>query len=316
MSTHYDLPEDVDFLLVRRDDELLDAIAQREHGYDTLGELAGDPALSLLAAFATDVDDGLERLLAELEPAVGAEPVSPVVPVVPRQATRRAERRPLPSTAAPGRTVVAPSATRPARRAHLGRAGAAAAVAAAVISVSGVAAAVTGNPLAPMQKVAQTVQSVFGHGPNQHANDRAKLEASLHDVDALIRAGRYAEAQALLDQLTGQVAALDAKQQNGLQKQLAALEARLDREVAKTAQATPPGATKAPNSNKPTAQPTQAQPSHSPKPTPTHTSGSGTTHNATTPTPPAVVTPPAPGKTHTGPTHSPKSGGATRSKTG
>jgi hypothetical protein len=208
MSTDYDLPEDVDFVLVRRDGELLDAIARRDRGYADLGELADDPALTLLAAFASDVDEGLVELLAELDAVadadpVGADEVQPdAVRPVPEQRSRpirkvvpTSHRLPSGAVRIPGHAATRPSSAAPrrteapaaARRAHhVGRAGAAAAVVAAVLSVGGVAAAVTGNPLSPVESVAHTVANVFGHGPSSHASDRAKLEASLHDVDALI----------------------------------------------------------------------------------------------------------------------------------
>jgi hypothetical protein len=176
-----------------------------------------------------------------------------------------------------------PRASASRRAQHVGRAGAAAAVVVAVLSASGVAAAVTGNPLAPAQSVAHAVAAVFGHGPNQHANDRAKLESSMRDVDALIRAGRLDEARALLAQLESQNAALGDKSTTGIENQLAALESKLARATAAgTTQPTPPGATKAPSSNKPT--------SHlAPTPRPSRTSG------GTVQTPPVVApTSPAP----------------------
>jgi hypothetical protein len=166
-----------------------------------------------------------------------------------------------------------------------------------VLSVGGVAAAVTGNPLSPVESVAHTVANVFGHGPSSHASDRAKLEASLHDVDALIRAGRLADAQALLAQLQTQSAGLSSQDRTGLQHQLAALQARLDRAVAASTKATAPGQTRAANPNRPTVKPSTG---HSPAPV----NSSGGNHTAVTPTSvPTLTPPPVPTPTVTKPTH-------------
>ena len=277
MSTGFDLPDDLDLAVVRRDDELLDEIARREPGFAQLGEIAGDPALTLLASLAADVDEGLEQLLAELAFDIDlletvAEPVH-----VPAQAIRA-----LSSIGPTGE----PTRQTPRRAArHLGRVGVAAAVAAAVLSVSGVSAAVTGNALAPIQKVASTVAAAFGHGPNQHASDRAKLEARLREVDRLIRAGQFGAAQTLLDQINDSAAGLSSGDRRGIAQQLANAKAKLDRESAKaTASKTPQGATKAPH--KPTDQATSA-------PKPSRTTGGGSTHEPnvnSAPTP--TVTPP------------------------
>lgn len=283
MSTSFDLPDDLDLVIVRRDDELLDAIARREPGFAHLGEIAGDPALTLLAVIAADVDEGLELLLAELALDIDLYETVAGAGSVPAQATRA-----LSSIGPAGERT--PATPRRGAR-HLGRVGVAAAVAAAVLSVSGVSAAATGNAFAPIHKVASTVAAAFGHGPNQHASDRAKLEARLHEVDRLIRAGQFAQAQALLDEINGAAAGLSSSDQRGFAQQLANARARLDRALARAnAAKTPPGATK--QSSRPTGAATSA-------PRPTRSTGGGAANKpiATTATPTSTVTPPVVGRT-------------------
>jgi hypothetical protein len=133
--------DNLDLTAVQRDAALVDALSQRvrldgaDHGVD--------PVAGLLVALVDDVDDGLLVDVAD-------RPVAP--PRIPEQSRRRAADhasvRTLPVAAPVGRR-------------HVVRAVAALVVTAAMLSVSGVSAAVTGDPLRPYKVVFDVVR---GHG--------------------------------------------------------------------------------------------------------------------------------------------------------
>ncbi|MGZ4592524.1 MAG: hypothetical protein ACXV3C_01560 [Actinomycetes bacterium] len=126
----------LDLLPLHRDAALLDALASRSLS----AAVAADPVIALLAAFAEQVDDGLDQLapLGTAGPIVVPQPDGPLgeVLLLPRVAQS------------------APASRRTARAAL------AMAVAVAALSVSGAAAAMTGDPLAPYKRV---VDVVSGH---------------------------------------------------------------------------------------------------------------------------------------------------------
>jgi len=200
----------LDLISVQRDDELLDLIGLRR----ALAE--DDEVTRLLAALAAEVDDAL-----------------------PAQPTRTSdlgsvpESAPLPVADAPG----------------LGRRFGTAGVAAAVllggsVALSGAAAAVTGDPLAPYKTVGHAVGSVgsavgdalsFGDDdlPEQAA-PIAHLNKRLAGARAALAHGNTTEVRALVDQLTALLATddLSEEQRAALQQRLDKLEDSLSRATA------------------------------------------------------------------------------------
>jgi hypothetical protein len=175
---------------VARDDELLDLLGARGAAPDD------DQVAAMLAALVRDVDDGLADLLAD-----DAE-----------------NRRPaLASVAGSG-----------AARAHGLRLGAAVTVVALGLSVSGVAAAVTGDPLAPYKGI---VSAVTGDpGPSPNAARIAHLNAGLRGTRAKIAHGDLAGAQADLDRLKERLAGvsdLTAGERATIEARIAAIEKAL-----------------------------------------------------------------------------------------
>ena len=160
MTDHHGL----DLLPLHQDAALLDALASRS----VSPAVAADPVIALLAAFAEQVDDGLDQLapLGTAGHTVVPQPDGPLgeVLLLPR---------------------VAPSA--PASR-RTARAALAMAVAVAALSVSGAAAAMTGDPLAPYKRVMDVVS---GH---PRTTSPAAGEAGRHPVGGRLTA-RPGEAQ-------------------------------------------------------------------------------------------------------------------------
>jgi hypothetical protein len=128
----------LDLVAVQRDAALLDALSQRQLADVIDGRHDGDPVAGLLAALVADVDDGL--------------PAGDVSPLIPEQSRRQPRQAPVLTLAVP---VV------PLGRRHAARAIAALAVAAAVLSISGVAAAVSGDPLTPYKSVINVVRGGY-----------------------------------------------------------------------------------------------------------------------------------------------------------
>jgi hypothetical protein len=199
----------VDLAEVARDAELLDQLAART-------AVPGDDAVSaMLSAFAAEVDDGLVALLDE-----GGEPAA-------RRPAARPADRPL---------VSVPDVLAEPRRGHGLRATTIAVVLGATLSVSGVAAAVTGDPLSPYKGIVTAV-----HGGNHHelpanAAHVAKMNHKLVGTRAQIAHGDVAGAQATLAALRLELASmtdLTAGQHNAIEARIASLEAALGRATAK-----------------------------------------------------------------------------------
>ncbi|HEX4699312.1 MAG TPA: hypothetical protein VH857_08145 [Actinomycetes bacterium] len=148
----------VDLAAVARDAELMDRLAVR-------APLAVDDDVArLLASLAAEVDDGLDALLAEIE-----------APLLEQDD----------STA----TVGTPGL----RQAHGLRATTVAIVVGATLSVSGVAAAVTGDPLAPYKGIVRAVTNAGA--PSPHASTTAKLNHLATGTQAKIAHGDLAGAR-------------------------------------------------------------------------------------------------------------------------
>jgi hypothetical protein len=190
----------LDLLAVQRDDELLDLIGLRR------GVAGDDEATRLLAALAAEIDDAL--------------------PV-----------RTTP-TADPGSTRL-PVADAPRHGRRLGAAGVAAAVLlGGSVAMSGAAAAVTGDPLAPYKTVGHVVGSAVGNVGSavggalsfgdddlpEQAAPIAHLNKRLAGARAALAHGDTTEVRALVHQLTAVLATADLSEE-----QRAALQQRLDK---------------------------------------------------------------------------------------
>jgi hypothetical protein len=132
----------LDLVAVQRDAALLDELAQRVHPADLDAGHQADPVVGLLAALVSSVDEGLADVA--VRPAG-----STLVPEQSRRGARVTMTSSLP-------VVLAPVGRR-----HVVRAVAAMVVTVALLSVSGVAAAVSGDPLTPYKVVFDVVR---GHG--------------------------------------------------------------------------------------------------------------------------------------------------------
>ena len=159
----------VDLAAVARDAELMDRLAVR-------APLAVDDDVArLLASLAADVDDGLDALLAELEAPLLEQDDSTAVIGTPSK-----------------------------RRAHGLRATTVAIVVGATLSVSGVAAAVTGDPLAPYKGIVRAVTNAGS--PSPHASTTAKLNHLANGTQAKIAHGDLAGARADIASLQAAIA--------------------------------------------------------------------------------------------------------------
>jgi hypothetical protein len=156
----------LDLAAVARDAELMDRLAVRAP------LTVDDDVARLLASLAAEVDDGLDGFLAELE-------------------------APLLEQDKP----TADFGTRSRRRAHGLRATTVAIVVGATLSVSGVAAAVTGDPLAPYKGIVRAVTNAGA--PSPHASTTAKLNHLATGTQAKIAHGD-------LDGARADIAALQA----------------------------------------------------------------------------------------------------------
>jgi hypothetical protein len=156
----------VDLAAVARDAELMDRLAVRAP------LTVDDDVARLLASLAAEVDDGLDGLLAELE--------APLLE----------QDKPTADFGTPSR-----------RRAHGLRATTVAIVVGATLSVSGVAAAVTGDPLAPYKGIVRAVTNAGA--PSPHASTTAKLNHLATGTQAKIAHGD-------LDGARADIAALQA----------------------------------------------------------------------------------------------------------
>jgi hypothetical protein len=260
----------VDLVEVARDADLLDQLAGRDAILDD------DAVSAMLAAFAAEVDDGLAALLDDVEPA---------------------DWRPV------DRALVAvPDALAGPRRGRGLRATTIAVVLGATLSVSGVAAAVTGDPLSPYKGIVSAVQGGNHDELPSHAARVAKMNHKLVGTRAQIAHGDVAGAQATLAGLRQDLAAmtdLTPGELHAIEARIAALEAALGRAtgraeahetqqksgtksmhpaVPQNTKAQQPSNTKTPEPNDTkTPEPNNTK---TPEPADTATPGSGGTHTA------------------------------------
>jgi hypothetical protein len=128
----------LDLVAVQRDAALLDALSRRVRPVGLDGIDTRDPVLGLLAALVATVDDGLPPVDQPL--------------FIPEQSRRQAR---------PAAVLTLAGPVPPVGRRHAARVVAAVVVAAAVLSVSGVAAAVSGDPLTPYKSVINVVRGGY-----------------------------------------------------------------------------------------------------------------------------------------------------------
>ena len=271
---------ELDLLAVQRDDEALDELARRQ-ARDPMAE----DVLFLLAALTTDVDQGLESLLA-----------APM-------------RMPLRSAA----TGEIPRLTAAARR-RTARTVTGALIVAGLVSVSGVSAAVTGDPFTPYRNV---ISSVTGDDKRAPATSGAEDEAVTQQflsIDAAIDAGQLDRATVGIQRMRNRLEARPRGAQRALIAQLAVLEAKLARAVAQdskkaddTRRPTPPAVTGGAKSDGYVPPGQVKKPVEKPKPKPEEEeekakpqSGSPKSAAATTPPKPEVTEKPATAKTAEG----------------
>jgi hypothetical protein len=187
---------ELDLIAVQRDDEALDELARRQ-ATDPIAE----DVLFLLAVLTADVDKGLKELLA-----------APL-------------RMPLRSAA----TGEIPSLTDAARR-RTARTLTGALIVAGLVSVSGVSAAVTGDPFTPYRSVISSV-----NGDDKRAPSRAEDEVvrqQFLSIDAAIDAGQLDRATVGIQRLRNTLDQRPRGAQRAAIAHLAALEAKLARAVA------------------------------------------------------------------------------------
>ncbi len=210
----------LDLLAVQRDNELLDLLAAR------VAVPSDDELVRLLVAWRDEVDDGL-----------------PGVVPAPRSAPDAVRTRTpaVPAAAAPGRPATdllpASGLERSHRRRLTATGTAAALVLGGTLSLSGVAAAVTGDPLAPYRAVGHAF-SIGGDSLPEHAADVAQLNKRLSRARAAVAHGDVAGAQAAVDELTAQLATADLsdQQRGAIERRLASLRAALARAAAAEAE--------------------------------------------------------------------------------
>jgi len=185
---------DRDFLAVQEDALLVDILATRED----LSAFADDHIAQVLGSYAADVDEGLELV------------VNAQLPEAPRPLTQdQGDTSPRRSA----RFLIA------------------ATTAVVLVGTSGVAAAVTGDPLSPFRSVVKVV-SGGGHTPTADpgriseelpdpASTKAEVALMLNEAKQALKDGDVEKAQRLLDEL-----AADAQIGDGLSP---GLEARIDK---------------------------------------------------------------------------------------
>ena len=195
----------LDLAAVAADAALIDLLAAR-------GEVpADDPIAGLLAAFAEEIDHGLAALLASADRAEDTDrPALDGVPAV---------------SMAPELPVT------PLRRSRGLRATTVALVVGATLSVSGVAAAVTGDPFAPYRGIVSAVTGGDDDSGAQ-AGKMAWLQRQLAGTRAKVAHGDLAGAEADLAKMRAHLAAADdlnPGQRTALGARITALQAALTR---------------------------------------------------------------------------------------
>ena len=207
----YEPRTELDLLAVRRDAEHLDAIARRA------GHVPQPGVERLLAALTVEIDEGLARLLAE-----------PLLPVA-APAT--------PAAGGPGTGAAEVVSLNRALRRRTARAVTAAVLATGLVSVSGVAAAVTGDPLSPYRSVISAItgedeKAAQRQLPKDGTDAEPGLARQVRVIEVAIESGNLTRAQSAVDALRAALAR-HAGRPSGAERaaaaKLTALEAKLAR---------------------------------------------------------------------------------------
>jgi outer membrane biosynthesis protein TonB len=250
--------EPIDVRNIGRDDSLLDSLGQRRGRRFT----ADDPAARLLAALAADVDE---------------------VTVARRLRVGRLASLPLPAERVPARLL-------PAVRYRLRRAARSvvvAALAAGLLSISGMAAAVTGDALAPVKAVVSTVTRVELPITGDSSVASGDVERDLAIAEAAITRGDLAGAREMVAQAREQLPDVAAEAKPGLLVRVEQVEARIATRaeagpVSPVVVPTPPPAVEASPVPEPPPSTTAAP---GPSPTPSPTAAEPTEQPTATPSP-------------------------------
>lgn len=275
-------------------DLMLDRLADRRPDDADLR----DPLVVLLASLAVDADLTLDDDLTidtvgATRPLVDAGRVREEAVVDVRGPEVAAVRRPPHLTVLPARPRLAAGGR------LRGRLGGAAALTAVLMGGAGVAAAVTGNPLAPLHGIADAVvavaEQVTGGGTSSPgAQDAAAVSGHVAEAQGLLDAGDVSGAQQLLARAQAGAAGLSQAELAGLATALEALggdvAAAAERQEPASGNggrpAVPPGRTEAPASrpatpsgqvDTATTEPTAGSDAASPEPTTAPTSADGGT---------------------------------------
>jgi len=267
--------EPIDVRDVGRDDSLLDSLGQRRH----LG-VTDDPAARLLAALAADVDEET---------------------VARRLRAGRLSSLPLPGDRGHPRLLAAAVQRHGLR--HASRSALVAVVAVGVLSISGVAAAMTGDALAPLKAVVSSVTGVdLPRGGDPGAASGA-VERDLAGAEAALSHGDTTRARKMLVQAKQRLPTVPTDEKADLISRLNRIEQRINQReeggptsiVVVSATPTPSVAVAPPDAGEPTTAPTEpvtspspsASPSPSSSPSPEPTAAEPTESPSPSPTPEA-----------------------------
>jgi hypothetical protein len=185
---------ELDLVAVKRDGDALDVLARRE------GDELAEDVMVLLAALTADVDAGLADLLA-----------------TPMQV-------PLRSAA----TGEIPNLSDAARR-RTARVVAATLIVGGLVSVSGVSAAVTGDPFTPYRSVISTVSGDGEPRAEPSSIEDEAVQQRILSIDAAIDAGQLGRAQEGIERLRATLDDKPRAAQRSVLARLSALEAKLAR---------------------------------------------------------------------------------------
>jgi hypothetical protein len=239
--------EPIDVRHVRRDDSMLDSLGQRRRR-----RVTDDPAARLLAALAADIDEEI---------------------VARRLRVGRLSSLPIPGDRGHSRLLAAAVQGNSLRRAS--RSAVVAAVAVAVLSISGVAAAVGGDALAPLKAVVSSVTGVDMPRGDDPAAASGAVERDLAGAEAAVSRGDINGALNMVAQAKARLPKVAAAAKDGLEDRLE----RIERRIAQHATDGPVSTVIVPPTPPPSVavvpppevepSPTPTEPETSPSPTPT-----------------------------------------------
>ncbi len=194
----YEPRSELDLLAVQRDDAQLDELARRQ-----AREPVADGALALLAALTVEVDTGLDDLLA----TPLRVPVRSELPAGVRGISEVGRRR-------------------------AARVATAALIVTSLASVSGISAAVTGDPFSPYRSVISSVSGDDEGLPAPRITD-AEVQDRIRAIDASIDAGQLGRAHSGVQHLRATLDQRPGGARRSVLARLTALEAKIARALAR-----------------------------------------------------------------------------------